>query len=331
VIDELSSFKSSKAQRFRALRKVRPLCDRVVGLTGTPAPNGLIDLWAQIYLLDCGERLGKTVTGYRERYFTPGRRNQAIIYDWKPRPEADKAIHEALADICVSMSAKDWLQLPARIDRVTPVKLPPKARAAYTQLERDKLLPLTGGDVVAAEAAVLANKLLQMANGAVYDEDHAVHEVHQAKLDVLEDLIEAANGQPVLIYTAYRHDQQRILQRLPGARILDTPEDIAAWNAGEISVLVAHPASAGHGLNLQAGGHIVIWFGLTWSLELYQQANARLHRQGQEHPVIVHHIVAEDTLDEQVLRVLGGKAEGQNALMDAVKARIERVKAANET
>jgi SNF2 family DNA or RNA helicase len=208
---------------------------------------------------------------------------------------------------------------------VVPVHLPPAARAEYKQLERDRLIPLADADVVAGEAAVLANKLLQISNGAVYDELHGVHEVHDAKLDALEDLIESANGQPVLVFYAYRHDLARIRQRFPAARQLDTADDIAAWNAGKIPVLLAHPASAGHGLNLQAGGHIVVWFGLPWSLELYQQANARLHRQGQEHAVIVHHIIAEDTLDEQVMKVLGGKAAGQNALMEAVKARIEKV------
>lgn len=328
VVDELSSFKSSSARRFRALRKVRPLIRRIVGLTGTPASNGLIDLWAQIYLLDRGERLGQTLTGYRNRYFVPGRRNQNVIFEWLPKPEADAAIYVKLSDICVSMSAADWLQLPERIDRVVPVQLPPAARAEYKQLERDRLIPLAEGDVVAGEAAVLANKLLQLANGAVYDELHGVHEVHEAKLEALEDLIEAANGQPVLVFYAYKHDLARIQQRFPVARKLDTSDDIAAWNAGEISLLLAHPASAGHGLNLQAGGHIVVWFGLTWSLELYQQANARLHRQGQEHAVIVHHIIAEDTLDEQVMKVLSGKAAGQEALMEAVKARIERVLAA---
>jgi SNF2 family DNA or RNA helicase len=328
VVDELSSFKSSSARRFRALKKVRPLISRIVGLTGTPAPNGLIDLWAQVYLLDRGERLGSTVTGYRDRYFVPGRRNQNVVFEWIPKPEADAAIHAKLEDICVSMSAADWLQLPERIDRVVPVQLPPAARAEYKQLERDRLIPLAGADVVAAEAAVLANKLLQISNGAVYDELHGVHEVHDAKLDALEDLIEAANGQPVLVFYSYRHDLARIQQRFPMARQLDTADDIASWNAGRIPMLLAHPASAGHGLNLQAGGHIVVWFGLPWSLELYQQANARLHRQGQENAVIVHHIIAEDTLDEQVMKVLSGKAAGQNALMEAVKARIERVLAA---
>lgn len=337
VVDELSSFKSSKAQRFRALKKVRPLCKRIVGLTGTPAPNGLIDLWSQVYLLDLGQRLGETKTGFQFRYFYPVKVEiklksgaKKYVYKQAPKPEAEENIYKKLGDICVSMKAEDWLELPERIDRIVPVRLPDKARAEYRQLERERLIPLVKGDVVAAQAAVLANKLLQMANGAVYDEFQGVHEVHRAKLDALEDLIEAANGNPALVYHAYRHDRARILERFPQARVLDTQEDIKAWNAGEIPVLVAHPASAGHGLNLQEGGHIVIWFGLTWSLELYQQANARLHRQGQEHPVIVHHIVAEDTLDEQVMKVLEGKAEGQNALMEAVKARIEKVRSQYE-
>jgi SNF2 family DNA or RNA helicase len=332
VVDELSSFKSSKAQRFRALKKVRPLCKRIVGLTGTPAPNGLIDLWSQVYLLDLGKRLGETKTGFQFRYFYPVKVEiklksgaKKYVYKQVPKPEAEANIYKKLGDICVSMKAEDWLELPERIDRIVPVQLSDKARAEYRQLEREKLIPLVKGDVVASQAAVLANKLLQMANGAVYDEFQGVHEVHEAKLDALEDLIEAANGNPVLVYHAYKHDRARILQRFPQARVLDTQADIEAWNAGEVPILVAHPASAGHGLNLQEGGHIVIWFGLTWSLELYQQANARLHRQGQEHAVIVHHIVAENTLDEQVMQVLGGKADGQNALMGALKARIEKL------
>lgn len=323
VVDELSSFKSPKAKRFRALRKVRPLIKRIVGLTGTPAPNGLIDLWSQIYLLDQGERLGKTVTGYRNRYFDPDKRNRAVIYSWKPKPEAEQAIYEKLSDLCVSMKAEDWLEMPERIDRTIPVQIP---KAKYHQLERDLLLPFGDADVVANTAAVLSNKLLQMANGAVYDEDSGVQEIHNAKLDALEDVIEAANGRPVLVFYAYRHDLDRLKKRFPGARALSTEQDIEDWNAGRISVLLAHPASAGHGLNLQAGGDTIVWFGLTWSLELYQQANARLYRQGQERSVIVHHLVAEGTIDEDVMGALGGKATGQDALLAAVKARIRRFK-----
>lgn len=325
VIDELSSFKSSKARRFRALRKVRPFIKRIVGLTGTPAPNGLIDLWSQLYLLDQGERLGKTVTGYRERYFEPGKRDprRGIVFDWKPKPMAEEAIYGKISDICISMQAKDYLELPERINNVIPVSLPATARKKYEQLERDLLLPFAESDVVADTAAVLSNKLLQMANGAVYDENGGVKYIHNAKLEALEDVIEAANGKPVLVYYAYRHDRDRIKAKFPNARSLDTEKDIIDWNDGKIDLLITHPASAGHGLNLQAGGHIIVWFGLVWSLELYQQANARLDRQGQQHSVIVHHLVAEGTIDEDVMKAIEGKAVGQEALLEAVKARIK--------
>lgn len=326
IIDELSSFKSSKAQRFRSLRKVRPLIKRIVGLTGTPAPNGLIDLWAQVYLLDQGERLGKTITGYRNRYFTPGRRNQHIIYEWNPKPESEEAIYKKLSDICVSMKSEDWLEMPEVIFREVKIKLPEKAREKYDQLERDLLLPFVDGDIVADSAAVLTGKLLQMSNGAVYDEFGEVQEIHKAKLDALEDVIEAANGRPVLVFYAYRHDLARIQGRFPDAKTLDTTKDMQAWNSGEISIALAHPASAGHGLNLQAGGNIIVWFGLTWSLELYQQANARLNRQGQKHKnVIIHHLVAENTVDDDVMKSLESKDRTQEALMKAVKARIQKV------
>ncbi|MTI95404.1 MAG: DEAD/DEAH box helicase [Firmicutes bacterium] len=327
VVDELSSFKSPKARRFRALRKVRPLVNRIVGLTGTPAPNGLIDLWAQVYLLDQGERLGKTVTGYRSRYFEPGRgdRSRRIIYNWEPKAGAEEAIHAKIADICISMKAADWLELPERITNVVPVNLSEKAAKQYKQLERKLLLPFAEGDVVADTAAVLSNKLLQLANGAVYDEHGGVQEIHQVKLEALADLIEAANGKPVLVFYNYRHDLDRIKQRFPGAKTLESAAEIHAWNAGDIPLLLAHPASAGHGLNLQAGGHTIIWFGLTWSLELYQQANARLDRQGQQHNVIVHHLVSEGTMDEQVMLALDTKTAGQDALLAAVKARLDRL------
>jgi len=327
IVDELSSFKSSKSQRFRALRKVRPLIKRIIGLTGTPAPNGLMDLWAQVYLLDQGERLGKTITSYRDQYFQPGKRNQRIVYEWKLKPEANAAIHSKLSDLCVSMNAKDWLETPERIDNVILVPLLPEAKIRYDQLERDLLLPMAGGDVVANTAAVLSTKLLQMANGAVYDENKGVKTFHKAKLEALEDVIEAANGKPVLVFYSYKHDLDRIQTYFwnKKPRTLNRTKDIEDWNAGRISLLLAHPASAGHGLNLQTGGHIIVWFGLTWSLELYQQANARLHRQGQQNGVIVHHLVAEGTLDEDVMAVLSRKAKSQDALLAAVKARIERV------
>lgn len=323
VIDELSSFKSPKARRFRALRKVRPLIKRIVGLTGTPASNGLIDLWSQIYLLDQGKRLGKTVTGYRNRYFEPGKRNRTVIFTWEPKPGAEEAIYRQLEDLCISMSAEDWLQMPERIDRVIEVQLSEEAQAKYDQLERDMLLPFTAGDVTADSMAVLSNKLLQLANGAVYDENGAVREIHQAKIEALDDVLEAANGQPVLVFYAYQHDRDRLLAHIPMAKELETEQDIDAWNQGKIQVLLAHPASAGHGLNLQSGGHIIVWFGLTWSLELYQQANARLYRQGQEEKsVIIHHLVAVGTIDEDVMRALVGKEISQKALLDAIKARI---------
>ncbi len=328
VIDELSSFKSSKAKRFRALRKVRPCIKRIVGLTGTPAPNGLIDLWSQVYLLDQGERLGKTVTGYRNRYFEPGKRNRTVIFSWDPKPGAEEAIYSKLEDLCVSMSAEDWLQMPERIDREVMVQIPEAVRAQYDQLERDLLLPFAGGDITADTMAILSNKLLQMANGAVYDENGATREIHQAKIEALDDILEAANGQPVLVFYNYQHDRDRLLKHIPAARVLDTEDDIEKWNQGKIPVMLAHPASAGHGLNLQAGGNIIVWFGLTWSLELYQQANARLYRQGQDKSVIIHHLVAEETIDGDVMAALAGKDVSQKALLEAVKARIEKYQAA---
>lgn len=323
VIDELSSFKNGDSKRFQALRKVRPLIKRMVGLTGTPAPNGLIDLWAQIYLLDLGERLGKTLTGYRDRYFLPGARSGHQVYEWKLKKETEQRVYERLSDICVSMEAKDWLKLPERVDRVVEVKLSDSAMKLYKQMERDLLLPYMEGDIVANTAAVLANKLVQMANGAVYDENAGIREIHEAKLDALEDIVEAANGKPILVFYAYKHDLARIQKRFPDSRKLETSKDMVDWNAGKVSMMVAHPASAGHGLNLQAGGNQIVWFGLTWSLELYQQANARLHRQGQLERVIVHHLVALETMDAAVMKRLAGKAAEQYALINAVKARIE--------
>jgi len=328
VIDELSSFKNPRSKRFRALRKVRPLIKRIVGLTGTPAPNGLIDLWSQIYLLDQGERLGKTLTGYRNRYFDPGRRNQNIVFEWIPKPFAEERIYEKISDICVSMKAEDWLQLPERIDNVIEVELPEKVKSQYKQLERDLILPLLDSDVTAANAAVLTNKLLQMANGAIYDEFGEAKEIHDAKLEALEEVVEAANGKPVMVVYAYKHDLDRIRKQLKkyNPRTLDSDQDVQDWNAGKIQVLLLHPASGGHGLNLQAGGNIIVWFGLTWGLEYYQQVNARLYRQGQTERVIVHHIIAKGTMDEEVLKALTGKAATQNDLMEAVKARIEQYK-----
>lgn len=332
VIDELSSFKSPSAKRFKALRRVRPMMNRVIGLTGTPAPNSLMDLWSQIYLLDQGERLGKTITGYRDRYFTAGARSGYVVYDWKQKKEAEEAVYDKISDICVSMKAEDWLKMPQRIDRRIPVVLSQDVKEKYRKLERDLLLPLKDADIVANTAAVLSNKLLQLANGACYDENKGVQHIHDAKLDALEDVVEAANGHPVLVFYSYKHDLERIQQRFgKKVRILrkgaDGSKDIADWNSGKIDILAVHPASAGHGLNLQDGGNIIVWFGLPWSLELYQQANARLYRQGQKRSVIIHHLVAQGTMDEDVMDALEAKAAGQDALMAAVKARIEKVRA----
>ena len=321
VVDEMSSFKSNKSKRFRALRKMRPFIKRMVGLTGTPAPNGLIDLWPQIYLLDGGERLGKTITGYRERYFVPDKRSRDVIFTYKPRPGSEEAIYEKISDICISMKAEDYLQLPGRVNNTIKVEMPEKAKKKYDQLERDKLLPLLESDVEADSAGVLTNKLLQMAGGAVYDEHGSVEEIHKAKLNALEEVIEAAGGKPVMVFYSYRHEMDRILNKFK-ARVLDKKEDIEDWNRGEVPVMLAHPASTGHGLNLQTGGNIIIWFGLPWSLELYQQANARLDRQGQEETVVIHHLVTQGTVDEDVMRVLENKESGQDALLEAVKARV---------
>ncbi|HEY9059316.1 MULTISPECIES: DEAD/DEAH box helicase [Oscillospiraceae] len=322
VVDELSSFKSATAKRFRALRKVRPYIKRIVGLTGTPAPNGLIDLWSQVYLLDRGERLEKTLGGYREKYFLPDKRSQNVIFSYKPKDGAEREIYRKISDICISMKACDHLKMPERIDNFVPVHMSEKEEELYRKLEREALLPFVDGDVDAVNAAVLAGKLLQMSNGAVYDENGGVRSIHRRKLEMLEDLIESANGKPVLVYYAYKHDRERILKAFK-ARDIDTPKDISDWNDGRIGIAIAHPASAGHGLNLQAGGSTIIWFGLTWSLELYQQANGRIHRQGQTETVIVNHIITAGTMDEQVMAALNRKETGQTALINAVRARMK--------
>lgn len=331
IIDELSSFKNPQSKRFRALRRVRPLMKRVIGLTGTPAPNSLMDLWPQIYLLDQGERLGKTISGYRDRYFSPGARSGHIVYGWKAKKEAEQRIYEAISDIAVSMKTEDWLELPERIDRVVPIRLDEKSRQIYRKLERDLLLPYMDADVVAQTAAVLSNKLLQMASGAVYDEERGVKLIHDAKLDVLEDIIEAANGKPVMVFYNFKHSFERIKRRFPQARTLrkgkDGNEDIRAWNNDEIPLLLLHPKSAGHGLNLQDSScQTVVWFDQIWSLEEDQQANARVHRQGQTRRIVVMRLVAEDTMDEDAVAALERKAASQEALMNAVKARIEKQK-----
>ncbi|MFB0845750.1 SNF2-related protein [Paenibacillus oleatilyticus] len=333
VIDELSSFKNSNSKRFRALRRVRPMMKRVIGLTGTPAPNSLMDLWPQIYLLDQGERLGKTITGFRDRYFNPGARSGHVVYEWKQKKEAEQRIYETIADIAVSMKAEDWLELPERIDRIVPVRLSQEARELYKKLERDLLLEYVDADVVANTAAVLSNKLRQMASGAVYDEDRGVKEIHKAKLDALEDIIEAAQGKPVMVFYDFKHSFERIQQRFPQARTLrkgqDGNEDIRAWNNDEIPLLLLHPKSAGHGLNLQESScQTIVWYDQIWSLEEDQQANARVHRQGQTRRIVVMRLVAEGTMDEETVDALERKATGQNELMEAVKARIQKVKGA---
>lgn len=331
VIDESSSFKNPQAKRFKALRRVRPMIKRLVELSGTPAPNGLEDLWAPSYLLDQGERLGKTITGFRDRYFTPGARSGHVVYDWKAKKESEERIYAAIGDIAVSMKAADWLELPERIDLAVPIKLSPQAEALYKKLERDLLLPYQDADVVANTAAVLSNKLLQMASGAVYDEDRGVKLIHDAKLDALEDIIEAAQGKPVMVFYNYKHSLSRIQERFPQARVLrkgkDGNEDIRAWNNDEITLLLIHPKSAGHGLNLQESScQTLVPFDQIWSLEEDQQMIARVYRQGQTRRIMVMRLVTEGTMDEEAVDALERKAAGQDALMDAVKARIERVR-----
>ena len=323
VIDELSSFKSSKAQRFRALQKVRPMCSRVIGLTGTPAPNTLIDLWPQIYLLDMGRRLGRFITHYRERFFVPDKRNREIVYSYKLREGAEQKIYDLIGDICISMKAADHLRMPELVFNRVEVHLSPRERKLYDTLKKDMVLTLRDGEVDAMNAASLSGKLLQLANGAVYSADGKALPIHSRKLDALEDLVEAANGKPVLVAYWYKHDLQRIQERFPDSRVIDTPNDISDWNAGKITIGLLHPASGGHGLNLQDGGSTVVWYGMTWSLELYQQLNARLWRQGQKNStVIIHHIITVGTHDEDVLRALERKDMGQAALINAVKAQL---------
>ena len=327
VIDELSSFKSNTAARFKALRQVRPMTSRVVGLTGTPAPNGLIDLWPQMYLLDMGERLEKTITAYRAKYFRPGRTNGQVVFDYKPNTGSEEAIYKKISDICISMKADDYLDLPDMIEIPVEVSMNERQMKQYEKFEEEQVLKLQEeGDISAVNAAALSNKLLQYANGAIYDAERNIHELHEAKLDALEEIVEAANGSPVLVFYSFRHDVARILKRLKlyHPKEIGGQEDIQAWNEGKIPVMLAHPASAGHGLNLQKGGHIMVWFGLPWSLELYQQANARLHRQGQSQPVRNYIIMTKGTMDADVRKALSGKTDRQAAHMEAVKARIEK-------
>ena len=327
VVDELSSFKNHQTKRFRSLMKVRPKVVRIIGLTGTPSSNGLMDLWAEYRLLDMGQRLGRFIGQYRSTYFTPDKRNGQVIFSYKPLPFAEKEIYAKIADITISMKSTDHLIMPELVTAEYPVKLSDKERERYDELRQDLVLKLAGGDVTAANAAALSGKLCQMANGAVYGDDGEIHYIHDRKLDALEDLIEAANGKPVLVAYWFKHDLERISARLKDRHIsftkLDTSDSIASWNEGKWPVALIHPASAGHGLNLQSGGSTIIWFGLTWSLELYQQANARLWRQGQKaETVVLHHIIAKDTIDERVMKALSAKDKTQTALIDAVKANL---------
>ena len=324
VVDELSSFKSYQAKRFKYLLKVRPFVSRIVGLTGTPASNGLMDLWAEFRVLDMGERLGRYITRYRETYFTPDKRNAQVVFSYKPLPGAEERIYEKIGDMTISMKAKEYLKMPELMQNNVYVKLDAKAERVYAELKDEMVVELKGAEIDAVNAAVLSNKLLQMSNGAIYADDGKIVKIHDAKLDALEDLCESANGKSVLVAYWFKHDLQRIKERFPTAREIKTAEDIRDWNKGEIAMGLIHPASAGHGLNLQQGGSTIIWFGLTWSLELYQQLNARLYRQGQKETVVIHHILTRGTIDERVLRAVGEKDKTQSALIDAVRAELGR-------
>ena len=332
VVDESSSFKSHSAKRFKALAGVSGKINRMVELTGTPSPNGLEDLWSQVYLLDGGERLGKRYTQFRERYFQPDRRGaDGMVYSYAAKPGTEQSILDKISDICISMKAEDYLQLPDITYHEIPVELDAKAEKAYRELERKMVLELPEEEEISVtSAAALSNKLLQLANGAVYDEDRSVHEVHGCKIEAFLELVESLQGKPVLVFYNFQHDRERILKALSGSglrvRELKTTRDEDDWNAGQIDVLLAHPASSAYGLNLQQGGNHVVWFGLTWNYELYTQANKRLHRQGQTEKVIIHHLVCTGTRDEDVMRALEKKDDVQNWVMESLKARIRAVK-----
>lgn len=332
VVDESSSFKSHSAKRFKALAGVSGKIDRMVELTGTPSPNGLKDLWSQVYLLDGGERLGKRYTQFRERYFQPDRRGaDGMVYSYAAKPGTEQSILDKISDICISMKAEDYLQLPDITYHEIPVELDAKAEKAYRELERKMVLELPEEEEISVtSAAALSNKLLQLANGAVYDEDRSVHEVHGCKIEAFLELVESLQGKPVLVFYNFQHDRERILKALSGSglrvRELKTTRDEDDWNAGQIDVLLTHPASSAYGLNLQQGGNHVVWFGLTWNYELYTQANKRLHRQGQTEKVIIHHLVCTGTRDEDVMRALEKKDDVQNWVMESLKARIRAVK-----
>lgn len=328
VIDELSSFKTRSALRWRYLKRVIGTSDYVIGLTGTPAPNGYEDLWAEMYLIDQGAALGKTLGAYRDKYFNPGRRNGHVVFEWVLKPGAKAAVDAKLKPMCLSMSKEDWLELPPLMTNIINVRMDKTERKVYDQMLKDSVLPILDGKlstldemdsaVVGSTAAVLSNKLLQMANGAVYDEKGEVFQIHDHKIEALRELSES-NGDNLMVFYEYKHDLEKIEKNFPDARKLEGPQDIEDWNAGKIKMLLCHPASAAYGINLQDGGHTVVWYGLPWSLELHTQANARLHRQGQEHPVIVHYIICENTLDERVFKVLQNKDAVQRGLLNALK------------
>lgn len=330
VLDESSSFKNASSKRFKSLRLVRPRIRRLVELTGTPSPNGLEDLWAQIYLLDGGVRLGKTLTSYREAFFTQDYSHPGQMYrTYTPQADAEGRIKAAISDICVSMKAEDYLALPDYVEDVIPVALDTKARKAYDRLERDMLLQVDDSTITAGTAAVLNGKLLQLCSGAVYDESGQAAHVHDCKIEAFLELVEGLHGEHALVFYWFQHERDRIVSALGNSglkvRVYNGPEDERAWNAGEVDIMLAHPMSCGYGLNLQAGGHHAVWFGYpNWALELYQQANKRLHRQGQQHPVICHHLVVQGGMDEAVVAALHDKGDAQAALMDALKARIKK-------
>lgn len=321
IIDELSSFKSASAKRFKSLLKVRPKIKRIVGLTGTPSSNGLMDLWAEFRLLDMGERLGRFITHYRNNFFVPDKRNQQMVFSYKPRAGAEDAIYRLISDITISMKSADYLKMPKCLYNEVEVKLSDKECAVYDELRHEMVVALGDEEIDASNAAALSGKLLQMANGAIYNDDREVFHIHDRKLDALEELIEGANGKPVLVAYWFNHDLDRIKKRFK-VREIKTSKDIRDWNNSDIPIAVIHPANAGHGLNLQSGGSTLVWFGLTWSLELYQQTNARLWRQGQKETVVIHHIITKDTVDEDVMKALRLKEKTQDDLINAVKARI---------
>ena len=321
VIDELSSFKSHTSKRFKSLLKIRPYFERVVGLTGTPSSNGLMDLWAEFRVLDLGERLGRYITHYRNEYFLPDKRNGAIIFSYKPQPNAEERIYRRLADMTISMKSTEYLKMPELILNELEINLDEEDQIKYKKFKKEMVMTIQEKEIDAINAASLSNKLIQIANGSIYDEDKKFYEVHNKKLDKLEEIIESANGKPVLVAYWFKADKERIEKRFK-VREIKTADDIKQWNKGMIDLALIHPASAGHGLNLQSGGSTLVWFSLTWSLELYQQTNARLYRQGQKDTVVIHHLITKNTIDEDIMKSLKRKDKTQESLMKAVKARI---------